>query len=94
MQDKYFSINVTASKQIRATPGTIVGIIVNSHTNGTLKLWNNTTAAIPATGEPYVCDTFSFPAGSGVYMFSDPVFFSNALFATIGGTANIQLLVQ
>ena len=63
----------------------VTGIVVSSHTNGTLKLWDNT-----AGSGTVLVDTYTFPAGSGTY----PLFGIKSLvgiYATVGGTLNATL---
>jgi len=87
--------NRTTSGQVHVGYGRVYGFIVNSHTSGTLKLWDSQTAAFSV-----IMNTFTFPTGSGVYMFnsgnsnSDEVGieYNTGLFATIGGTADITIL--
>ena len=83
--------NLTASALVKTGDGVVAGVIVNSHTSGTLKLWDNTSA----TGTVLV-NTFTFPTGSGVYTFPVvdglPPEFTTGLYATIGGTADITLV--
>lgn len=79
--------NLSASALIRTGSGLVHGIIVNSHTSGTLKLWDNTTA----TGT-VIMNTYTFPSGSQVIMFPVPIEFYTGLYATIGGTADITIL--
>ena len=78
--------NLTASALIKTGAGTVGGFSVNSHTSGTLKLWDNTSAATTV-----LTDTYTFPAGSSVVNFGQSVNYSTGLFATIGGTANITI---
>ena len=83
--------NLTVSALVKTGNGFAAGVIVNSHTGGTLKLWDNTSAATTT-----LVNTFTFPAGSGVYTFPSidgrgPEF-TVGLFATIGGTADITLV--
>jgi len=80
-------VNGTASALIKTGRGTLRGIIVNSHTNGTLKLWDEVSAA-----NTVIMNTFTFPAGSGVYMFGDGISFYTGLYATVGGTLDYTLL--
>ena len=91
------SVNVTATGLVRKGAGFIYGVIVNSHSSGTLKLWNNTSAALDGginpQSEGLVHDTFTFPTGSGVYTFPKPIPF-NALYATVGGTLNCNLILD
>lgn len=82
------SVNVAATGLVVTGQGRLYGIIVNSHSSGTLKLWDNVLA-----GQEFIMNTFTFPAGSGVYMFPTPMTFNVGLFATVGGTLNVQLLL-
>lgn len=77
----------TASALIRTGAGVVSGVIVSSHTSGTMKLWDNTSAA-----GTVLVDTFTFPAGSGVYMFPGPIEFYTGLYFTVGGTLNYTLV--
>lgn len=80
--------NITATGLIYTGPGTVAGVIVNSHTSGTIKLWDAITATTPV-----IVDTFTFPTGSGSYPFFGAKF-NVGLFATIGGTANVTLIIN
>ena len=73
--DKY--VNISASTLIKTGEGYLAGIFVNSSSSGTLKLWDATTAS-----GNVICNTFSPSVGWN----SCPMHFSNALFATVGGT--------
>lgn len=79
--------NITASAAVKSGAGTLYGFVVNSHTSGTLKLWDNTAAS-----GTVILNTFSFPTGSGIYDLPNGVSFVTGLYATIGGTADITLL--
>lgn len=80
--------NVTASANAQVTgPGTLYGIIVNSHTAGTIKIYDSLTQA-----NTVIMNTFSFTAGSGVLSFPQGISFYTGLSFTIGGTADITLL--
>lgn len=81
--------NLTASALVKTGFGKVAGFIVNSHTSGTLKLWDALTATTPV-----IMDTFTFPAGSGMYKFPESISFDTGLYATIGGTANITLIYE
>ena len=83
--------NLTASALIdnAPAPANLFGWMVNSHTGGTLKIWDSLTAS----GD-VVFNTITFPAGSGlIYYFPDGLNFSVGIFATIGGTADITFFV-
>lgn len=79
--------NLTASALVKTGAGVVSGFIINSHTSGTLKLWDNTSAA-----STVIINTYTFPSGSGVVLFPDDISFNTGLYATIGGTADITLV--
>lgn len=79
--------NITASTLIKTGSGFVKGFIVNSNTSGTLKLWDNTSAA-----GTVIINTYTFPAGSSVVSFPDVVAFNTGLYATVGGTADVTLV--
>ncbi len=79
--------NLSASAQIKSGDGTLYGVIVNSHTTGTLKLWDSLTAS-----GTVIMNTYTFATGSQVIMFPQGVSFYTGLYATIGGTADITML--
>jgi len=85
--DSYKYTNGTTSQLIRTGPGQVAGVIVNSHTSGTMKLWD----ALTATGT-VITNTYTFPAGSGMYMFPKPVDFYTGLFFTVGGTLDYTIV--
>lgn len=78
--------NITADTLIKTGTGNLMGIVVNSHTNGTIKFWDALTATTPV-----IFDTITFAAGPGFY----PLFgakFTVGCFADIGGTINCTIL--
>lgn len=77
---------LSATGLVYTGQGIVSGIVVSSHTNGTLKLWDNTSAATTV-----LIDTFTFPAASGVYSFFGAKFHTG-LFATVGGTLDATLI--
>ncbi len=83
--ESYAYKNISASALIKTGYGIVEGIIINSHTSGTIKLWDNTSGATTV-----LMNTFTIPA-VGEYTFPGSVDFSTGLYATIGGTADITL---
>ena len=79
--------NGTASAQIKAVAGRVYGILINSHTSGTLKLWDSLTAA-----NAVVMNTFTLAAGSQVLEFPEPIVCNTGIFLTIGGTVDYTVL--
>jgi hypothetical protein len=82
-------LNGTTSQAIKSGSGTFYGIIVNSHTNGTLKFWDNT-----AGSGTVIMNTYTFPSGSGTYLFPKGISFYTGLYATVGGTIDYTILYQ
>jgi len=82
-------LNGTTSQQVSAAAGIFYGVIVNSHTSGTLKFWDNT-----AGSGTVLINTFTFPAGSGIYQFPKGICFNTGLFATVGGTIDYTILYK
>jgi hypothetical protein len=79
--------NGSTSKAIKSGAGTLYGIVVNSHTNGTLKLWDNT-----AGSGTVLLNTITFASGPQTIMFPMGVSFYTGLYATIGGTIDYTIL--
>lgn len=79
--------NLSASALVKTGPGVVYGFIVNSHTSGTLKLWDNTSAATTI-----ILNTITFAAGPNFVILPVGVRFGIGLYATIGGTADITIV--
>lgn len=80
-------LNGTTSQAVKSSKGSFYGVIVNSHTSGTLKFWDNTSGS-----GTVLLNTFTFPAGSGMYTFPRGISFNTGLFATVGGTIDYTIL--
>jgi len=87
IRDSATYTNLSASALVKTGAGVLKGIVVNSHSSGTLKLWDNTSAATTV-----ILNTITFAAGSGIVLTFPAIEFSTGLYATIGGTADITLL--
>lgn len=84
--------NLTASALLKTGTGTVAGIIINSHTSGTVKLWDNTSAA-----GTVICNTITFSAVATTGERFIPLFdlaFNTGLYVTIGGTADITVVYK
>lgn len=81
-------VNISATGRISDRPGVLVGVVVNSHTSGTLKFWNNTSA----TGT-VLFNTITLAAGERWIPLFDASF-STACFLTIGGTADVTVIYR
>lgn len=90
MYDNCKYLNGTTSQAIKSTPGTFYGIVVNSHTSGTIKFWDNT-----AGSGTVLLNTITFAAGSGIVLsFPNGISFNTGLFATVGGTIDYTILFK
>lgn len=78
-QSKAIAAN-TLLATVNRGPGVAVAILVSSHTNGTIKLWDSLTA----TGT-VLLDTYTYPAGSSTIPLHGAIFVTG-LFADMGGT--------
>jgi len=87
MYDSVKYLNGSTSQAVKTGPGSLYGIVVNSHSSGTLKIWDNTTG----TGT-VILNTITFAAGPGVYMFPPGISFYTGLYATVGGTIDYTIL--
>lgn len=82
--------NISASALVKTGTGTLKAIIINSHSSGTVKLWDALTATTPV-----ICNTMTLSAvattGERVIEFND-IAFTTGLYVTIGGTADITVV--
>lgn len=76
--------NLTASALIKTGAGSINYIVVNSHTTGTIKLWDNTSAATTV-----INNTITLAAGERWIPINAR--FATGLYVTIGGTADVTV---
>ena len=82
--------NIAASALVATGKGVFYGFIVNSHTSGTVKVWAQTSAAVPV-----LLDTITLAAGpTAQYQIPMGIDFTAGLYVTIGGTANITVLYR
>ena len=86
VEDRSTYTNLSGSALIKTGAGRVKGFMVNSHSSGTLKLWDNTSAATTV-----LLNTITFAAGSGLMFNLPDVEFSTGLYATVGGVADITI---
>lgn len=77
--------NMAASAQVKAGAGSLRGILINSHSSGTIKVWDSLTA----TGT-VIANTITLAAGERFIPFYDCTF-ATGCYVTIGGTADITV---
>ena len=76
-------LNGTTSQLVHTGRGDIIGIHVNSSTSGTIKLWDNTSAATTV-----IVNTWSPNVGWNAI----PAPFSTGLYITVGGTIDYTVI--
>lgn len=79
--------NITADTLIKTGAGRVFGILVASHTSGSIKLWDNTSAATTV-----LLNTYSYSSGSQVISFPAGIEFTTGLYADVTGTQDITIL--
>lgn len=77
------ALNGSTSQLVRTGAGDVVGIFVASSSSGTIKLWDNTSAATTV-----LVNTFSAVAGQWYPL---PFPFSTGLFITVAGTIDYTI---
>jgi len=80
--------NLTASGLVKTGQGTAVGIVIASHALGTIKLWDATSAAVPV-----LVNTITLATDEREITLHDANF-TNGLYVTIGGTADITVIYK
>lgn len=78
--------NITTDTLIKTGTGNILGVIINSHASGTLKLWDSLTAS-----GTVLCNTITFNTGEHFI----PIYgakFTTGLFADVGGTVDLTIV--
>lgn len=80
--------NTADSVLVKTGAGQAYGVIINSHSSGTLKLWDNTAAS-----GTVLCNTITFAAGERFIPLLGATF-GTGLYATIGGTADVTILFR
>ncbi len=80
--------NLTASGLIKTGAGTVKGVVINSHSSGTLKFWDNTSAATTV-----IFNTITLAAGERWIPLLDATY-TVGLYLTIGGTADVTVIYK
>ena len=75
--------NITASTLLRTGGGTLVGMYVNSTTSGTIKFWDNTSAATTVINNTITPAVGYHPLGNAN--------FGTGLYATIASTLDVTI---
>lgn len=80
------STEITGSGLVYTGKGTLSGIVVGSHTNGTVKIYDGLTSA-----GTVLVNTYTFASGSSVLDFMG-IKFNTGLYITTGGTLDITVV--
>jgi len=73
--------NIAATGLVTGVPGRLVGVIINSSTGGTLKLWDNNNAG---SGAIIMNTTGTLVTASSINTFG--LGYANGIYATVSGT--------
>lgn len=88
MQPNGKYLNGTTSQSVKTGQGTLFGIYVNSHTGGTIKLWDNT-----AGSGTVILNTITLAAGPQLIQLpAVGVSFYTGLYITVGGTIDYTVI--
>lgn len=99
-----YSTGTNANPDVIATTNTNTAQTIEAKVFGTLgnsittteaitgSAWTGTTLSGGTNAARLICNTFTYPAGSAVYRFPEPINFVNGLFATVGGTLDATIL--
>lgn len=82
--------NLTASALVKTGSGTVKGIVIGSHTSGTIKLWDNTSAATTVLVNTMTLSAIATTGERFIDLFGAN--FTTGLYVTIGGTADITVM--
>lgn len=82
------AVNLSASGRIKDVSGILVGVVINSHTAGTLKFWNNTEGS-----GAVLFNTITLAVGERWIPFFNANF-DTACFLTIGGAADVTVIYK
>lgn len=82
-------LNGTTSQLVKTGAGRFYGFVVNSHTSGTLKFWDNTSAATTV-----ILNTITLAAGPDKWVFPVGISFDTGLYVTVGGTIDYTILYK
>lgn len=78
--------NITADTLIKTGSGNVQAILVASHTNGAIKLWDNTAASTTV-----LLNTYTYATGSQVIPLYGAKFLTG-LYADVTGTQDITII--
>jgi hypothetical protein len=79
-------VNLSASGLVKTGPGNLQGVVINSHSSGTLKFWDNT-----AGSGTIIFNTITLGASERFIPLYGAKFLTGA-YLTIGGTADVTVI--
>ncbi len=82
-------LNGTTSQVIKTGAGRFHGFMVNSHSSGTLKFWDNISPA-----STVIFNTITFASGPSMWIFPKAIDFTTGLYITVGGTCDYTVLYK
>jgi len=79
----------TATATIKTGAGVVYGVIINSNTSGTFKLYDGTS-----TSGEVIANTFTLASGSQVITFPEAIEFYTGLHIVYGGTLDATWIIR
>lgn len=86
VQQQFTYLNGTTSQLVKTGAGQFAGFIISSHTSGTIKFWDNTSAATTV-----LVNTITLAAGPGNWILPIAFKFATGLYVTVGGTVDYTI---
>jgi hypothetical protein len=90
--DVIATTNTATAQTIEAKLFGTLGNSITTTETGANIAWGGATLSGGTDKARLVINTFTFPAGSGVYTFPEPINFVNGLFAVVGGTLDCTVI--
>lgn len=81
------SSDISSSTNVKASAGFLLGWVVNSHTSGTAKFWDNT-----AGSGTVLFNTITFASGPSIWALPSAVSFATGLFVTLSTTIDMTVM--
>jgi hypothetical protein len=81
--------NITSDTVVKSGAGRFYGFIVNSHSSGTIKVWDNT-----AQSGTVLLNTITLGTGPQSWVFPIGIEFATGLAVDVGGTIDVTVLYK
>lgn len=86
-QQRVSYTNLSSDTSVVTGVGRLHGFVVNSHTSGTIKIWDSTAAS-----GAVLLNTITLAAGPQQWVFPVGIQFGTGLYVDVGGTIDVTIL--